>query len=198
MSEPMSAPATAPVTVGVSDLTSGTMSQAEAKAAIESLKSDREFGKLLLTKVGWGETASPEVMAAKSKWDSLLKLAHPAPREYSADEIQKLPGHHDARRNAEMAAARGMEMLAQGYSAKQVHEILGRRPVPQAEHDFHEQRYQALKNSPAFMRRWSERDPAAILEINRHISGRGLPVAKSLADIEAWDRAHPFKPYTAS
>jgi hypothetical protein len=192
------APSVTPVTVGVSDLTSGTMSQAEAQAAIESLKSDRDFGKLLLTKIEYGQTAPPEVLAAKSKWDTLLKLAHPAPREYTADEIQKLPGHHDARRIAEMAATRGMEMLAQGYSAKQVHEILGRRPIPQAEHDFHEQRYQALKNSPAFMRRWSERDPAAILEINRHISGRRLPVARSLADIEAWDARHPFKPYTTS
>jgi hypothetical protein len=78
MTEPAAAPA--PV-VGVSDLTSGTMSQTEAKAAIESLKSDRDFGKLLLTKIGWGETASPEVLAAKSKWDELHKAAFPAPRE---------------------------------------------------------------------------------------------------------------------
>ena len=146
----------------------------------------------MLTKIGWGETASPEVLAAKSKWDQLHKAAFPAPREYSPEQIKDLPAHHDARRQAEMNSTHGMQMLAEGYTPKQVHEILGGRPIPQAEHDFHEQRYQALKNSPAFMRRWSEREPSAVLEISRHISGRGLPVAKSLADIEAWDRAHPF------
>ena len=38
MTEPTPVPAAAPATVGVSDLTSGAMSQAEAKAAIEFVK----------------------------------------------------------------------------------------------------------------------------------------------------------------
>ena len=189
MTEPAAAPA--PV-VGVSDLTSGTMSQTEAKAAIESLKSDRDFGKLLLTKIGWGETASPEVLAAKSKWDELHKAAFPAPREYSPEQIKALPAHHDARRAAEMNSSRAMEMAVSGYTPIQIHQILGVRPVPAAEHEMAEQRYQALKRDRAFMDRWSKGDRSAVLQMRLAVSARALPVAKSLAEIQAWDARHPF------
>jgi hypothetical protein len=83
-------------------------------------------------------------------------------------------------------------MLAEGYTPIQVHQILGGRPVPAEEHDFHEQRFQTLKKDKAFMQRWSQGDTAAVLEMKRAASGRALPVARSLAEIEAWDRAHPF------
>jgi hypothetical protein len=189
MTEAAAAPA---ATTGVSELLGGVMSAAEARATIETLKSDRDFGKLLLTKVGYGETASPEVLAAKTRWDSLHKLAHPAPPEYSPEQIKDLPLHHDIRRQAEMHAVHGTQMAALGFSDIQIFQILGRRPCPAAEHELHEQRYQTLKRDATFMDRWSKGDRAAVREMKLAISGKSLPIAKSLAEIERWDREHPF------
>jgi hypothetical protein len=185
------APTSAPA-VAASDVFAAQMAPEQARAMIESLKSDRDFGKLLLTKIGHGETASPEVQAAKSKWDQLHKVAFPAPPEYSPEQIKDLPLHHDLRRQAEMTSTRAMEMAAAGYTPVQIHQILGVRPVPAAEHEMAEQRYQALKRDKAFMERWSQGDRSAVLQMRLAVSARALPVAKSLADIEAWDRAHPF------
>jgi hypothetical protein len=182
-------PGQAPAT---SDLTAGAMSVSEARATIETLKSDTAFGKLLLTKVGYGEVAPPEVLAAKTRWNDLHSIAFPKPQEYSPATIANLPRHHDVRRAAEMNAAHGMQMLAEGYTPVQVHQILGGRPVPSVEHELHEQRFQALKRDAAFMDRWSKGDRAAVREMKLAVSGRALPVAKSLAEIEAWDHAHPF------
>jgi hypothetical protein len=47
------------------------------RAEIDSLKSDRDFGKLLLTKVDYGAVAPPEVAAAKARWADLHKKAFP-------------------------------------------------------------------------------------------------------------------------
>jgi hypothetical protein len=179
-------------TTAASDLTAGAMSVSEARATIETLKSDTAFGKLLLTKVGYGEVAPPEVLAAKTRWNDLHSIAFPKPREYSAAEIKNLPVHHDIRRQAEMNSLHGVQMLAEGYTPMQVHQILGVRPVPAAEHEMAEQRYQALKRDEAFMDRWSKGDRSAVLQMRLAVSARALPVAKSLADIERWDREHPF------
>jgi hypothetical protein len=168
------APTSAPA-VAASDLFAAQMAPEQARAMIESLKSDRDFGKLLLTKVGHGETASPEVQAAKS----------PA-------QIKDLPLHHDLRRQAEMTSTRAMEMAAAGYTPVQIHQILGVRPVPAAEHEMAEQRYQALRRDKAFMERWSQGDRGAVLQMRLAVSARALPIAKSLAEIEAWDARHPF------
>jgi hypothetical protein len=54
---------------------------ASARAEIESLKSDRDFGKLLLHKVGYGEVAPDGVLQAKQRWNDLHKKAFPPPRE---------------------------------------------------------------------------------------------------------------------
>jgi hypothetical protein len=188
MTEPAAAPA--PV-VGVSDLASGTMSVAEAKATIESLKSDSSFGKLLLTKIGYGETAPPEVLAAKSRWNDLHRVAFPTPPQYSPEQIAAMPAHHDARRVAEMNSTRAIEMSAAGYTPIQIHQILGGRPVPPEEHELHEQRYQTLKRDKTFMDRWSKGDRAAVLQMRLAVSGRALRVG-SLAEIQKWDSTHPF------
>jgi hypothetical protein len=179
-------------TTAASDLTAGAMSVTEARATIEALKTDTAFGKLLLSRVGYGEVAPPEVLAAKTRWNDLHSIAFPKPREYSAAEIKNLPVHHDIRRQAEMNATHGVQMLAEGYTPMQVHQILGGRPVPAVEHELHEQRYQALKRDAGFMEKWSKGDRTAVREMKLAISGKSLPIAKSLAEIEAWDRAHPF------
>jgi hypothetical protein len=175
-----------------SDLHGGQMSPEQALSTIEALKTSTAFGKLLLTKVGFGETAAPEVLAAKSRWSNLHSIAFPKPQEYSPDQLKNLPQHHDMRRQAEMNGAHGMQMLAEGYSPIQVHQILGGRPVSAEEHEFHERSHEASKKDIALMQRWARGDRDARLKISLHVSGRALPIAKSLAEIEAWDRQHPF------
>jgi hypothetical protein len=188
---PLAIPAPVSAPVSTSDLLAGVTSADQAKAMIESLKSDTDFGKLLLTKIDHGQVAPPEVVVAKARWDALHKAAYPAPRAYSADEIRSMPQHHDARRQAELNSAHGMRMLGEGYSPQQVHEILGGRPIPAAERDYHEQRFQTLKKDVAFMQRWSAGDHEAVLQMKLHASGRKLPVG-TLEQIRAWDAAHPF------
>jgi hypothetical protein len=93
----------APTTpVAASDVFGSSMSPAQAKAEIAAIINDPARGKLVATKVGWGEVAPPEVLAAKSQWNQLHAVAFPKPQQYSADEINKMPQHHDARRQAEM------------------------------------------------------------------------------------------------
>jgi hypothetical protein len=177
--------------IGRSDVLGGGLSPAQAQAEINSLKSDTDFGKLLLTKIDHGQVAPPEVVAAKAKWDALHKAAYPAPREYSADEIRSMPAHHDAKRQAELLSAHGMRMLGEGYTPQQVHQILGGRPIPAAEREYHDQRFEVLKKDVAFMQRWSAGDREAVLEMKLHASGRRLPVG-TLEQIQDWDRRHPF------
>jgi hypothetical protein len=81
--------------------------------------------------------------------------------------------------------------MAAGYSALQVHQILGGRPIPAAEREFHDQRFEVLKKDVEFMQRWSRGDREAVLEMKLHASGRKLPVG-TLEQIQDWDRRHPF------
>jgi hypothetical protein len=86
------------------------------------------------------------------------------------------------------------EMLALGYIGLQVHEILNRRPMLQHERDYHEGRFQSMKNDAEFMKRWRAGDRAAVLEMKIAISGRALPLAKSMAEVEAWQRKNSYPP----
>jgi hypothetical protein len=187
-----SAPAAPAPATGISDLLAAPTSPGEALARIESLKSDTAFGKLLTTKIEYGQTATPEVAAAKALWDKLHKLAFPTPQASSPEQIKDMPAHHDIRRQAEMNSQHGMRMRADGYTDLQIHQILGGRPIPADERGYHEQRFQVLKNDREFMARWSKGDRDAILEMKKHASARKLPVG-TVAECEAWDRAHPFR-----
>lgn len=181
----------APAPVGTSDVFAGVMSPAQAQAEIDAIKIDPIRGKLVLTKIDYGQVASPEVAKAKADWARLHALAHPTPQAPSPEDVSKLPAFHDARRQAEQNSQRAMAMLGQGYSAQEVHEIIGGRPIPAAEHEFHDRRIQALRSDEQFMRRWSAGDREARLEMAKHVSGRALRVG-TLEQIRAWDAAHPF------
>jgi hypothetical protein len=51
-----------------------------------------------------------------------------------------------------------------------------------------------LQKDKAFAMRYLDGDRQAGLEMRlATIAARGLPVAKDLAEIEAWEKAHPFR-----
>jgi hypothetical protein len=180
----------APTTpVAASDVFGSSMSPAQAKAEIAAIINDPARGKLVATKVGWGEVAPPEVLAAKSQWNQLHAVAFPKPQQYSADEINKMPQHHDARRQAEMNSMRAVQMRAQGYSDLQAYEVLNRRPLSPEQHAEYEAQYQSHKADTAFMARWSAGDREAIAKMALLASGRKLPVGTP-DQIAAWERAH--------
>jgi hypothetical protein len=72
------APAPTATTPGATDLiNSDHAAMFAARAEIDSLKADKDFAKLLLSKVDQGAIAPPEVLAAKQRWAELHKKGYP-------------------------------------------------------------------------------------------------------------------------
>ena len=76
-------------------------------------------------------------------------------------------------------------LAAQGFTDNQQIQIIGRRPVPQAEHDIHVREYERLRKDAAFMQRWTAGDTEAVFTMRKHAIGKSLPIG-SLDDIRAW------------
>src|SRR5262245_45259609 len=76
MTEPVSVPS--PAALGASDvINSDHSAMFAARAEIESLKVDKEFGRLRLTRGDPGAVAPPEVAAAKARWADLHHKGYP-------------------------------------------------------------------------------------------------------------------------
>src|SRR5690348_1814090 len=70
--------APSPAAPGATDLINGDQAAMfAARAEIESLKADKDFGKLLLTRVDPGAVAPPEVAAARARWADLHHKGYP-------------------------------------------------------------------------------------------------------------------------
>jgi hypothetical protein len=141
-------PASTPV-VGMSDLIGTT--PAQAKAELESMKNDPVLGKLVCTRVGYGEIASPEVLAAKSRWDTLQRIAFSVPSEVKT-----------ALDAANQEVARGQEQFEKriawyaeygGLSAEEIAEFRAQRPIEPAAHDEAVRVVNAQNRDPEFGRR---------------------------------------------
>jgi hypothetical protein len=80
------------------------------------------------------------------------------------------------------------------FTPEQVHQITNGRPIPLQEQKIAQQRLAVLQKDKAFVMRYLDGDRQAGLEMRlATIAARGLPVAKDLAEIEAWEKAHPFR-----
>lgn len=78
------------------------------------------------------------------------------------------------------------------FSEQQVNEIVNRRPIPDAQHRWHQQQLATLKSDRDFVARYLRGDREAVFEMRRHISATALPVG-TLAEIQAWEARYGLK-----
>ena len=76
------------------------------------------------------------------------------------------------------------------FSDRAVEQIVGLRPIPQAEREIAQQRLAAMQRDEAFVKRYLAGDRQAALEYKAAaICAHGMPVG-SLEDIRRWEAAH--------
>src|SRR5215472_10520982 len=115
----------------------------------------------------------------------LWRVAHGLPETPQPPQsLVDVSAEADARVVAQ-AQRHAAALAAQGFSDSQQIQIIGRRPVPQAEHDIHVREYERLRKDAAFMQRWVAGDTEAVFTMRKHAIGKSLPIG-SLDDIRAW------------
>jgi hypothetical protein len=89
--------------------------------------------------------------------------------------------------------ASALRSMAEGISEDQINQIMNGRPIPKEEKEIAQRHLAALQRDKDFVRRYLDGDRAAALEYKlTSVAARGMPVG-SLAEIEAWERAHARK-----
>jgi hypothetical protein len=77
------------------------------------------------------------------------------------------------------------------YTPEQINQIVNQRPVTAEERAFHQRQLVLLKKDVGFVRRYLDGDAAARLKMGLHHKGAVAPLG-SLAEIQAWETAHPM------
>ena len=127
---------------------------------------------------------------AFAEHEKLWRIAHGLPAEkVMAVNTQDVMQQHSARAVAE-AEQRMALYVNKGFSDEVAYQIVNARPVPFQERQIHDRELARLRNDANFMQRYRQGDRDAILEHDGHVLGRSLPVARSLDEIHAWERAH--------
>jgi sulfur carrier protein ThiS len=81
-------------------------------------------------------------------------------------------------------------LRAEGFEPEGIYEVLNGRPIPLAERQWHEQELARLKRDKAWVQKYFDGDRDARFQMRRHTAALTLPVARSLEEIHAWQRAH--------
>jgi hypothetical protein len=80
------------------------------------------------------------------------------------------------------------------FTPEQIHQITNGRPIPAEEKRIAERRLAALQRDKGFVDRYLAGDQEARLQMSlAAIAARGLPVARNLEEIKAWEAAHPLR-----
>jgi hypothetical protein len=179
MSEPAPAPAPAPILYH-----EGQPITAEAAAATRaSLMANPEFAKAALA----GD--KEKQLQLRDLW-MLERSIQPPPPETIEQAEQQIGNRLERDR---LMHASALHSSAE-FTPEQIHQITNGRPIPLAEKEMAQRRLAVLQKDKAFVMRYLDGDRQAGLEMRlATIAARGLPVAKDLAEIEAWEKAHPFR-----
>jgi hypothetical protein len=147
------------------------------------LMADPEFSKKALA----GDKEAQQKLTAL--WQ-LERGIQPPPPATTADVEKQMVDRLEIDRAAHASALHS----SAEFTPEQVHQITNGRPIPLAEQKMAQQRLAVLQKDKAFVMRYLDGDRQAGLEMRlATIAARGLPVAKDLAEIEAWNKAHPFR-----
>ena len=78
------------------------------------------------------------------------------------------------------------------FTEQQIHEITNLRPVPLAEKQYHERELAKLQRDKEAVKKYLDGDREMRTRFSLHsIGAKGLPVARSLAEIEEWQKRFP-------
>jgi hypothetical protein len=151
-----------------------------ATARMEQLKNDPAFQE----RVRKGDAQ------AFTEHEKLWRLAHGLPAEK-----QQAVNSSDVFAETNARVLRETETRADllredGLSDEQTYQILNGRPIPLAERRWHEQELSRLKRDQAWVERYLQGDREARLQMRKHTAALTLPIARSLADVNAWETAH--------
>jgi hypothetical protein len=182
-SEPAPAPASsdAPAPAPLLFLNGQPISAEAAGATRASLLGNETYAKEALT--------DPEKQRHLALLWQLERGIQPPPAE-TIEQAQQQIG--DRLERDRLMHASALHSSAE-FTPEQVHQITNGRPIPKAEQEIAQRRLEVLKKDKGFVERYLAGDQQAGLEMRlASIAARGLPVAKNLAEIEAWEKAHPF------
>jgi hypothetical protein len=181
MTDTNSAPAPAPAPILYHE---GQPITAEAAAATRaSLLGNADYVKEALA----GDVTKQKHLAAL--WQ-LERGIQPPPPETIEQAEQQIGDRAERDRVMHTAALFG---ATPDLIPEQVHQITNGRPIPAAEKQIAQRRLAALQRDKGFVDRYLAGDQEARLQMSlAAIAARGLPVARSLDEIKAWEAAHPF------
>ena len=156
---------------------------AEAAGATRaSLLGDPTYAKEALT--------DPEKQRHLALLWQLERGIQPAPPETIEQASQQIVDRAERDRIMHTSALLG---AVPDLTPEQVHQITNGRPIPAAEKQMAQRRLAALQRDKGFVDRYLAGDQEARLQMSlAAIAARGLPVARSLDEIKAWEAAHPF------
>jgi hypothetical protein len=133
------------------------------------------------------ERVASKDAAAFNEFNRLWRISRGLPETPQPQSAAEINAETDARVVA--AVQQHAAVLGSlGYNEELQTVILGRRPVPQAEHDMHVSLYERYRKDAAFMARWSAGDMEAIKIMRDHAIGKSLPIG-TLQQINDWERA---------
>jgi hypothetical protein len=79
------------------------------------------------------------------------------------------------------------------FTEQQINEMVNLRPIPAAEKEYHQRELALLMKDNGAVKLYLAGDREMRTRFSLHsIGAKGLPVARDLAEIEAWKRAHPI------
>jgi hypothetical protein len=168
------------MTPGATAVMDATLTPETAASAMDALKADPKFMERVVAKDA----------TAFGEYNRLWRVSHGLPAEaqpaINTDDVFK-ETHARAVRETETRA----DMLrADGLAEESVYQILNGRPIPLAERRIHEQELARLKRDQAWVQRYLAGDREARLQMRSHTAALTLPIARDLAEINAWERAH--------
>ena len=154
------------------------MTAEQAAARIDQLKADPAFGKRL----------NELDVAARDEWLRLWnrKSGNDLPLPQTPEEIYAARDQRIEREADTLANY----MRGRGLTEEEIFEFRNNRPILQWEKEAHERKWERLQRSREWRQKWNDRDPEALRLETLNAYARRMPVARDLAEIQAWELKH--------